>query len=441
MKILFIHPNMPGQYKHLARMLAADPANEVVFLTKPKPGVEIPGVLKVEYEVSREVDKATHRYLIPVERGIFVAQEVWRVCKQMKDSGFTPDVICGHLGWGEGFFLKDIFLDTPVLSLLEFFYEAHGADVGFLANVDGEAMQADQAAKLRIKNMIHLSNLTWCDWGVTPTYFQLDRHPKIFHPKISVLHDGVDTDAARPGKGSTLTLPNGLKLSPQDEVVTYISRNFEPYRGIDPFMRAASIIQKRRPNCHIIMVGADGVSYGASLKPGEIPYRQRLLKELQFDKARLHTLGFLSYEEMLKVMQISSAHIYLTVPFVLSWSMMEAMAAGCVVIGSDTAPVREVIRDGENGLLVDFFSPEQIADKVDEVFAHRDRMRDIRHEARETILQRYALDKVLPLHMELIRDLAERRLPPPTAAHIEAINREVLKQRQEDAHEKAQKTA
>lgn len=442
MKILFFHPNMPGQYKHMARVLAADKNNQVVFLTKPKMDVEIPGVIKVEYEVKRDVSKDTHRYLIPVERGIFASQEIWRVCKQMKSSGFTPDVICGHFGWGDGFFIKDIFPNTPLLSFLEFFYDAYGADVGFLEEMDNESISPDHAAKLRIKNMIHISNMTWSDWGVTPTFFQHNRHPDIFHPRISVLHDGIDTDVVKPATDNiSLTLPGGVTLTSKDEVVTYISRNFEPYRGFPQFMRAAEIIQKRRPNCHILMVGADGVSYGKAPKKGEPTFRQQMLKEVTLDKSRFHTLGYLPYDQMLKVMQISGAHIYLTVPFVLSWSMMEAMSSGCVVIGSNTEPVREVIRDNENGLLVDFFSPQHLAERIDEVFAHKDRMQHIRKAARQTVLDGYALNKVLPLHLGLVQDLAAGKKTPPTAALIEKFNIEHgIRSQKEDSHEEVRKT-
>ncbi len=419
MKILFLHPNMPGQYKHVAKAFAENPDNEVVFLTKPKPGVEIPNVTKIEYEVSRDVSQETHRYLIAFERGIFASQEVWRVCKKLKESGFTPDVIVGHLGWGDGFFLKDIFPNAPLLAFLEFFYSATGSDVDFLR--DNDPMTNDDMARIRIKNSIHLMNLTFCDWGVCPTHFQTNRHPELFHHKISVLHDGVDTDIVKPGNGNNLTLPNGVKLSPDDEVITYIARNFEPYRGFPQFMRAAALILKNRPNCHIIMVGQDDVSYGRKHPSGE-SWRNVMMKEVEIDESRFHYLGYLPYEQMVRVMQISSAHIYLTVPFVLSWSMMEAMSAGCLIIGSDTSPVREVIKHHENGILVDFFNHEELAKTIDDVFAHETRYQHLKDAARQTILDKYDIKKTLPLHMSLIEDLANGLIPPPTDKKIKEMD-------------------
>ncbi len=414
MKLLFVHPNMPGQYKHLAPAFAKDPANQVVFLTKPKPKVNLPNVTKVEFDTKRDVQPETHRYLIPFERAVFASQEAWRVCKKIKESGFTPDVIVGHLGFGDGLFLKDIYPDTPILTLLEFFYSARGADVDFLRE---EAMTPDAEARIRMKNAQHLYNLIDSDWGICPTFFQLKQHPAIFHPKISVLHDGVDTDAAKPRAFNNLTIGNKVVLGSKSEVVTYISRNFEPYRGFPTFMRAAEIILRERPNCHIVMLGADEVSYGQKPKGGKT-WRQTMMAEVKLDPVRFHVMGHLPYDEMIKIMQISSAHIYLTVPFVLSWSMLEAMACGCLVVGSRTPPVMEVIEEGRNGLLADFFSPRDVADRVHEVLDHPDRMQKVREAARQTILDKYALKKLLPLHMCLITDLAEKKLPPPTMREI-----------------------
>lgn len=418
MKVLFFHPNMPGQYKHLARIFGEDPNNQIVFLTKPKPGVEIPGVKKVEYTASREVQKETHRYLIGLERAVYASQEIWRLCKKMKDEGFVPDVIVGHFGWGDGLFMKDIFPDTPILAFLEFYYNAHGADVDFL---EENQTTDDDKARIRMKNAIHLFNMTYCDWGMCPTFFQRDRHPEMFYDKISVIHDGIDTDVFTPKNDKKVTLPNGVTLTAKDEVITYVARNFEPYRGFPQFMRAAELIQKRRPNAHIIMVGQDGVSYGKQPEDG-VPYRKTMMKEVDLDMSRFHYLGYLQQDELLKVMQVSSAHIYLTVPFVLSWSMMESMSAGCLMVCSETEPVTEVIEHEKNGLLVDFFDHEALAKTIDNVFEHETRYQHLRDAARQTILDKYSLDKLLPLHVELVKDVAAGKMPPPAAKKIAKLH-------------------
>lgn len=418
MKILFIHPNMPGQYKHICRAFGNDPNNTVVFITK-RNDINIPGVHRVTYRLARDAAATTHRYLLGVEKAVLQGQEVWRICKKLKEEeGFTPDVVVGHPGWGDMLYMKDIYPGVPVLGFFEFYYHSSGADVNFDPK---DPFTDDDAARVRTKNIINLLSLESADWGVTPTRWQFSQHPKEFRYKLSVIHDGIDTEAAHPRSGVKVDLPGGVTLTEKDEIVTYVARNFEPYRGFHIFMRAAEQILKNRPNCHIIAVGADDVSYGRR-PPAGTTFRQQYMKEVKLDPKRMHFVGVLPYPDLIKVFQVSSAHIYLTYPFVLSWSMMEAMASGCLLIGSNTAPIMEVLQDGVNGLVVDFFSPEQVAKRVDEVFAHKDRMQDLRRAARQTIVDRYDLKKLMPLHAGLISDLAKGQMPPATAASINHLN-------------------
>lgn len=421
MKILIIHPNMPGQYKHLVKLLAADPANQVVFLTKPR-NITIPGVTKVEYRMSREPRQDTHRYNIGFERAIYQGQEVWRVCKKLKQEGFIPDIVCAHPGWGDALFIKDIFPNTPLLSFMEFYYHAFGADVHFDKN---EPVVADDVTRIRVKNATNLLNLEACDWGVAPTYWQWVQNPKEFRSKISIIHDGIDTDVAIPAETKGVILPNGMALTRKDEIVTYVCRNFEPYRGFPTVMRAIEILIRERPNCHVLIVGNDGVSYGRAAE-GKKTYKQQMLEEVKLDYSRVHFIDTLPYEQYLKILQNSDAHIYYTVPFVLSWSATEAMSAGCLVVASDTQPVREVIKDGVNGLLADFFSPTDLAKRVSEALDNREAMKAIRKAARQTIVDNYSLHKLLPLHVELIRDLADKKFPPPAAERIQKLHTSLI---------------
>ena len=424
MKILFCHPNMPGQYKHLAPAMAADPNNQVVFITKPKPDVNLPDITKVEYEVGREPPKETHRYLVNFERALFQGQEVWRVCNELKKQGFVPDVIVTHPGWGDTLFMKDIFHGTPMLSFLEFYYNPYASDVSFIE--DEEENDADDHGRIRIKNACNLFNLEQCDWGITPTYFQLIQNPSIFFPKISVLHDGIDTDHVTPNDGNAkIKLPNGKVLTAEDEVVTHIARNFEPYRGFPQVMRAINEILQKRPNAQVVVVGADDVSYGKRL-PNNQTYRQKMLEELKdtLDLSRLHFIGYLAYDDMLNVMRISSAHIYMTVPFVLSWSSMESMAAGVPLIASSTTPVLEIVEDGVNGQLVDFFDHKQLAETVIKTLEKKgsDEIEAMRKAARQTIIDKYNKKDLLPMHQQLIIDVAEKKAPPPVDAKMRAHN-------------------
>lgn len=398
MRILFLHNNFPAQYRNLATLLARDPKNLVVFGTQAEAG-ELPGVRKVLYKPHREPRKETHVYTRRIESAVINAQAVYRMCTALKNKGFTPDVVYGHSGWGPTLFTLDAFPDAKLISYFEWFYKAFGSDADFLRK---DALTEDDILQIRVKNIPVLMDLELCHRGVVPTRWQRDQFPDLFHPKLRVIHDGVDTDFFVPVEGAQLTLPD-LDLSHADEIITYVARGMEPYRGFPQFMEAVGIIQKRRPNTHVVVVGNDRVAYGRQLPDGQT-YKQKMLAEVELDMDRLHFTGLLPYAQYLKVIQASSAHIYLTVPFVLSWSMIETMSTGALVIGSDTDPVREVIEDGKNGLLVDFFSPEQIADRVDEVLDHPDRMAALRKAARETVLERYALKDRLP---ELVRNIED----------------------------------
>lgn len=401
---------MPGQYKHLCRVFADDPKNQVVFLTKPK-NFDIPNVHKVEYKMPRDPSVSTHRYLSGVERGVLAGQEVWRTCNKLKkEEGFIPDVICCHPGWGDAIFIKDVYPDVPLLSFLEFYYRTQGADVGFDKS---DPSSPDDIARVRVKNTVNLLSLESMDWGISPTLWQQSLHPEEFKPKISVLHDGIDVETCKPDPEAELEI-GGVTYRPNEEIVTYIARNFEPYRGFPTFMKAADKILKARPNCRILAVGADEVSYGRQLKKGET-WRHKMMAELpSLDMDRLIFPGVLSYNNLIKLFQISSAHIYLTYPFVLSWSSMEAMATGCAMVASRTKPVQEVMVDGHNALLADFFSPNDVAEKVIQVLESKDGMAEMRHNARQTIVDHYAGADLLPLHKQLITDIADRKMPPPT---------------------------
>ncbi|HIK29166.1 MAG: glycosyltransferase family 4 protein [Oscillatoriaceae bacterium SKW80] len=407
MRVLILHPNFPAQYRHIATALGSDPENQVIFGTRnERPEWVIPGVRKILFTPSREPRPETHHYVRPLESAVLCGQAVYRVAEKLKAEGFIPDIVCGHSGWGPTLFIKDIFPKTKLLCYFEWFYNAFGSD----ANFDpADPLSPDDIPRIRVKNSSILIDLYSCDWGVSPTNWQKSQFPKEFHSKITVLHDGVDTEYFKPNPGAKLVLPN-LDLSGVDEIVTYVARGMEPYRGFPEFIESIAYIQERRPNCHVVIVGSDRVCYGKSLPNGKT-YKQEMLEKVPLDMSRVHFVGSLPYGLYLKVIQASSAHVYLTRPFVLSWSMIECMSTGCLVIGSDTAPVTEVIRDGENGLLVDFFSPKQIAARVDEVLNHPTRMAEIRAKARETVLERYALSDLLPRHLQLIKDVASGNLP------------------------------
>lgn len=402
MKVLFVHQNFPGQYLHLARHLAVDPKNEVVFITQRKDNASLPGVKKIVYKPARAVTPGIHHYLRDTEAAVLNAQNVARVALDLKQGGFVPDVMLAHNGWGEAWYLKDVFPDTPLIGYLEFFYRLHGADVGF---EPGPPLIFDTGPRLRTKSLGNLLALDAVDLGQTPTQWQKSLYPKLYQPKIQVVHEGVDTRVVAPNAEVRFKLPgSGRVLTRQDEVLTYVARNLEPYRGFPSFMRALPEILRQRPQAQVLIVGGDETSYGSPPGNGKT-FRELMLAELgdALDRQRVHFLGKVPYPFFLQVLQVSQAHVYLTYPFVLSWSMLEAMAAGCVVVGSRTAPVQEVLRDGENGLLVDIFNPQDIAQRAVQVLADPGAYDAMRQAARQTIVDRYDLQTIcLPAQLRML---------------------------------------
>lgn len=396
MHYLFIHQNFPGQFRHVAKVLADDPANEVVGIgdvknIKSKPPLH-QRIRLLAYQSHRLAHKETHHYLRDFEGHILRAQAVVRLLLKLRDEeGFQPDVIISHPGWGEGLFLKDIFPKSKIIQYFEFYYQGTGTDVGF----DPEfPTTLDDQLRVRIKNSTQLQSLIGCDYGISPTNWQKNQYPIELQHKIEVIHEGIDTDVVCPNPKASVTI-NGHRFQPGDEVITYVARNLEPYRGFHTFIRSIPLLQSKRPNLRVIIVGGTDVSYGKRLPEGET-YRQRYCAEVQdkVDWSKVFFVGKLPYADYLKVLQVSAAHIYLTYPFVLSWSMLEAMSAGCLLIASDTPPVREVITDGENGLLFDFFDHERLPTLIDKALSNSTESQKLRDEARKKIVNSFDLKTV-----------------------------------------------
>ena len=400
MRILFLHPNFPAQFRHLAVALAQDSRHQVVFGTNRKEG-SLPGVNKVLYDPSRTAHPQTHHYVRTLENAVLQGQAVYRLGDKLKAQGFIPDVVYGHSGWGPTLFIKDIFPSAKLLCYFEWFYHAHGSDADFDPS---EPLTADDEARIRLKNAPILLDLYSCDHGLAPTYWQRQQFPPEYHNKITVFHDGVDTEFFQPQPEAKLVLPRlNLDLQEVPEIVTYVARGMEPYRGFPQFIESVALLQQRRPQCHVVIVGENRVAYGKQL-PGNQTYKELMISKVPLDLNRVHFTGLLPYPEYLQVLQSSSVHIYLTRPFVLSWSMLEALSTGCLIVASRTHPVTEVIEDGVNGLLVDFFSPQEIADRVEEALNSPTSMAPIRVKARETILERYNLAELLPKHLHWIEE-------------------------------------
>lgn len=411
MRVLFIHQNFPGQYRHLAPALAKRGGTEIVAIgERSAPGID--GIELVRYQPGRSTSTVIHPWAMDFETKLIRAEAAVRAASDLRARGFTPDIICAHPGWGEALCVKEIWPDTKLLYYLEFFYSTKDADVGF----DAEFREDDPffGCRVRMKNVNHVMSLLDCDWGLSPTAWQQKQFPEIFRSKISVIHDGIDTDHVRPHANAEVKLTrDGVTLRPGDEIVTFVNRNLEPVRGYHIFMRALPEILRARPRARAIIIGTDQVSYGKGPPPGTT-YRQIFMDEVKdrLDMSRVHFVGRVPYSVFLNVLRVSAAHVYLTYPFVLSWSMLEAMAMECLLVASRTPPVTEVVEHGVDGLLVDFFSPAELAATVVAALERPRSFADLRKNARRKILERYDLKRIcLPQQIELVDALAGGRAP------------------------------
>jgi len=402
-RILFVHLNFPAQFRNLASFLGRSPGNEVVFLTmNENPGWNIPGVRKAVF--------APDGGAIP--EGSALNSKFWetsrkaygalRTAVELRRQGFVPDVICGHSGWGPTMYLCDVFPESAFVGYFEWFYDVMSADMQF----SGVPLTLDARMEVRSNNIPILIDLQNCTRGICPTRWQLEQFPADFRSKISVIHDGVDTNYFSPDPGTKMVLP-GLDLSGATEIVTYATRGMEAYRGFPQFLEAAVEVVKQRPGCHVVIGGNDSSHYGPPPEPGKT-WKEVLVERLQPDPERIHFVGSLPYGHYRTLLRASAVHVYLTRPFVLSWSFLEALSCGCLVVAADTEPVREVAIDGHNALFTDMRSPGAIAGRIMEALENRSNLDGIRKQARQSVLDRYDVRKVLPLQLDVLRRVTRK---------------------------------
>lgn len=348
--------------------------------------------------------QGVHRWAAEFESKMIRAEACANACRRLKSQGFEPEVILAHPGWGEPLLVKSIFPKAKLVCLMEFFYRSRGLDMGF--DPEFPAVDLEAEGRLMAKNANLLLAMEAMDWGVTPTPWQASTMPDWLNSKMRVIHEGIDTKSCAPDASAQMILPSrDLKVHAGEEVLTFVARNLEPVRGYHIFMRALPEIMRRRPQAKVFLVGGEGVSYGAA--PAEGSYRMQYLKEVaaQLDPARVFFMGKVSYDVFKCLMQITRCHVYLTYPFVLSWSMLEAMSSGALVVGSNTGPVKDVIEHGRNGMLTDFFDVSGLANQVCEVLAHPERFDSMRVAARETVVRRFDLRTTsLPAYERLLKD-------------------------------------
>jgi glycosyltransferase involved in cell wall biosynthesis len=388
MNLLFIHQNYPGQFRESLPRLAASGRHRIVFLTQRKLTAAPKDHAVATYTTKQKAAEGTHRYARLFETQTITGAAVRDACLELKRRGFTPDLVVGHAGWGELMFVADAYPGVPMASYFEYYFIPKDGCVAF----DPEFPEVpDVATLLHARNAMNYLTLARSASGFTATEWQKQTYPALFHPKIEVLHEGIRTDRLVPDHASPIKVARGdLTFERGEEIVTYIARNLEPIRGVHTMLRALPALQKARPKARVAIIGGDDVSYGRQLAGGET-FRGKLVKELgdKVDWSRVHFLGQIPYSDLMGLMKISRAHVYLTAPFVVSWSMLEAMSLEKVVIASDVAPVRQFIKDGETGLLVDFFKPDALAEAIAKVLAAPDAFAAVGRKAREHVVAGY----------------------------------------------------
>lgn len=368
-------------------------------------GREWQGVKLVPYDVTRGTTHGVHPWVSDFETKTLRGEACFRAALKLKESGFNPDVIVAHHGWGESLFLKDVWPEAKLGIYCEFHYQAHGADVGF--DLEFPAKDEGDVCRLRLKNLNNLLHFEVADAGISPTRWQASTIPESFRNRITVVHDGIDTDAVAPNPAVSLTLSGNITLTRQDEVITFVNRNLEPYRGYHIFMRALPEILKRRPKARVLIVGGDEVSYGARPPAGQ-RWKDIFFNEVKhrIDVSRVHFLGHVPYKHFVALLQLSSVHVYLTYPFVLSWSLLEAMSAGCAIVASNTQPLHEAIKPDETGRLVDFFDTQALAKEVCQLLAQPDERARLGARARAFAQAHYDLKTVcLPRQLAWVESL------------------------------------
>lgn len=392
MNILFLHNNFPAQFRNIAQDLVREGDHQVAAIGAPS-AKDVKGVRLERYALPPPYAPQVHMFARRFDNECRRSEQVLKTVLDLTRSGFSPSLVVSHSGWGESLPLREAIPGARIVNYCEYYYRAEGQDVNF--DPEFPFMDVEARVALQLKNASALLSLVEGDEGLSPTLWQRSTFPHELHSKIAVRHEGIDTDVYRPDQKASLTVPGGRTLTRDDEVVTFVARNLEPLRGYHIFMRAVPLIQKMRPNAQIVIVGNDGVSYGSAPPYGKT-WKSVFLGEVagKIDAGRLHFTGTLPASEYLKALQVSRVHVYLTYPFVVSWSLIEALSTGCVVVASKTGPVEEII-DGTNGLLVPFFDVDGIAHRVVDVLAAPHRYQAVRERARETAINDFGLEKCL----------------------------------------------
>jgi glycosyltransferase involved in cell wall biosynthesis len=406
--LVYLHQNFPAQFGHLAAALVRR-GHRCTFVSQQPGSGETAGVQRIQYKAVGGATKHTNYFSRTFENTVAHATGIYEALKPLRDT-LAPDVIVGHSGYGPTLCLHELFPRAAIVNYFEFFYQPHGGDLAFRPDVP--PLEIDQI-RARARNAMFLVDLEYGAGAYTPTRFQHGLFPDAHRDRLDVIHDGVPTDFWRRVPGERRL--GHRVFAPGTKLLTYVSRGFESMRGFDVFMKVAKRVCAARTDVEVLIVGKDQVCYGGDLQRlGVASFKEWVLAQDDYDLSRIHFVGQLAPAHLRHVLSLSDLHVYLTVPFVASWSLLNAMACGCTVLGSDTAPVREFITHGDTGLLAGFLDVEALTDTALRVLGDPAAYRDLGVAAVRRIASRYSLDAVLP-QMLALYDRALRRHSSRTA--------------------------
>jgi glycosyltransferase involved in cell wall biosynthesis len=397
MHILFIHQNFPAQFGHIAAYLIKKKGFRCTFLSEAPPA-NVEGIERIQYQVAGGATERTHFCARTFENAMWHSQAIYEALAARSD--IQPDLIVAHSGFLSTIFLRELY-KCPIVNYFEFYYLTQGSDMDFRPDFPYPAIKLLRA---RARNANLLLDLENCDIGYSPTRWQRNLFPENYRSKIRVAFDGVDTTFWRPLPEKTRRIANWV-VPEGVRVVTYVSRGLESIRGFDIFMKTAKLLCQRRRDLVFFVVAEDRICYGGDAEfIGGNSFKQWVLARDNYDLSRFIFTGLLPPAKLVELFSLTDLHIYLTVPFVLSWSLMDALACGATVLASNTAPVSEVIKHGQNGLLADFFDVEGIADLAGKVLDNPGAYRPLGQNGVEMVRDRYSLEVCLPRMLDIFEE-------------------------------------
>ncbi len=412
MHILFVHKNFPAQFGHIAAYLIKKYGYRCSFVSELPPA-NVEGIQRIQYKVRGGATQASHYCSRTFENATWHAFAVYEAMKAHPE--IKPDLVVGHSGFGSTVFLADLY-DCPIINYFEYYYRSKNSDLDFRPEFPVKELDI---LRSRTRNAMILLDLQTCAAGYSPTNWQRSLFPQEYQYKLETIFDGVDTTVWYRRKNLPRRIGQ-IEIPPDTRIVTYVSRGFESMRGFDIFMKVAKGVYERFPNVVFVCVGSDRVCYGGDLnRIPEKSFREHVLKSDNFDLSKFIFTGRVPPLQLAEILSLSDLHIYLTVPFVLSWSMMNALACGCTVLASDTAPVREMIRHEQNGLLAGFYDVERFVELAVNVLKDPEAFRPLGEAGAEMIREHYSLEVCLPKMLDLYQRTVNKQItcPTPTESH------------------------